>query len=89
VARSHPRCWHPHRVGCHVGHGTLHVVVLGRGWGILVQGTEFVFFGFEVVVGVVTYFAIGARFVGAAMPVIRSVVWSEEGKEWSLLGEVV
>jgi len=52
----------------------LHVVVLRRGWGILVQGTKFVFFGFEVVVGVVAYFTVGTCFVGAAMPVIRLVV---------------
>ena len=68
VARGHALCRHAHGVGGHVGHGALHVAVFRRGRGALVvEGAEFVLLGFEVVVRVGAYLAVGTGFMGATV----------------------
>ena len=92
MASRHASGRHAHCVGSHVGHGILHVTVLGWWWRLVFKRAKFVFLSLQVIIGVRTHFAIGTSLVGATMSETRisSLCVTTIGKmDRSLLGKVV
>ena len=67
MASGHAGRRHAHRIGCHVGHGVLHIAMLRWRRALIVKSAKFVLVSLEIIVGVGPHLAIGTGLMGATM----------------------
>lgn len=76
MTRSHAGGWHSHRGRCHIGHWAVgqpvgqtvrHIAMVRRWWRFVIEDSKIVFLRLEIFVTVGADFAIGTRFMCAAV----------------------